>query len=32
MVDPVLAADGFNYERSAIQEWFDKGNMISPKT
>jgi hypothetical protein len=37
MIDPVIAADGFSYERESIQEWIDrdvkKGKMpISPKT
>jgi hypothetical protein len=37
MVDPVLASDGFTYERSAIESWFSKydydlGKVISPKT
>ena len=31
MVDPVLAADGFTYERSRIEEWL-KHNDRSPKT
>ena len=32
MEDPVLAADGFSYERAAIQDWFTKGHRSSPKT
>ena len=32
MEDPVLAADGFSYERVAIQDWFTKGHRSSPKT
>ena len=32
MVDPVTTADGFTYERSAIEEWFAKGQRTSPKT
>lgn len=28
--DPVRAADGQKYERSAIQDWFDRGNRTSP--
>jgi hypothetical protein len=32
MVDPVIAADGFTYERSAITEWFAKGKVTSPCT
>ena len=31
MTDPVTAMDGFNYERSAILEWF-KNNDTSPNT
>ena len=32
MHDPVLAADGFSYERTAIEDWFAKGHRTSPKT
>uniref|UniRef100_A0A6C0E6Q6 U-box domain-containing protein n=1 Tax=viral metagenome TaxID=1070528 RepID=A0A6C0E6Q6_9ZZZZ len=32
MKDPVICSDGHSYERSAIQEWFDRGNNTSPKT
>ena len=32
MQDPVLAADGFSYERGAIEDWFAKGHRTSPKT
>lgn len=32
MSDPVIAADGFSYEREAIQYWFDSGNRTSPMT
>mmetsp|Transcript_26561 Transcript_26561/g.41572 ORF Transcript_26561/g.41572 Transcript_26561/m.41572 type:complete len:369 (+) Transcript_26561:88-1194(+) len=32
MENPVMAADGFTYERRAIQDWFDTGNLSSPKT
>jgi len=32
MTDPVIAADGYTYERSAIQERFDNGNYTSPIT
>lgn len=32
MQDPVLAADGFSYERAAIEDWFAKGHRTSPKT
>jgi len=31
MSDPVICADGFSYERSAIERWFQK-NDTSPKT
>ena len=30
MKDPVMAADNFTYERSAIQKWFDSGHRNSP--
>lgn len=32
MADPVLAADGFSYERSAIATWLARGNSSSPMT
>lgn len=32
MIDPVVAADGFTYERSAISDWFAMGKRTSPKT
>lgn len=32
MRDPVIAADGYSYEREAIQFWFDSGNDTSPMT
>lgn len=32
MKDPVSTVDGQTYERSAIEEWFSQGKMISPKT
>lgn len=32
MGNPVVAADGFTYEKSAILEWFDRGNSTSPMT
>ena len=32
MVDPVLAADNFSYERAAIVAWFASGHMTSPVT
>lgn len=28
--DPVIANDGFTYERAAIQDWFDSGHRVSP--
>lgn len=30
--DPVMAEDGYIYERSFIEEWFKKGGTKSPKT
>jgi WD40 repeat protein len=32
MRDPVVAADGFTYERSAITNWFSQGRRSSPST
>lgn len=32
MQDPVIALDGISYERAAIQEWFGRGNHLSPVT
>lgn len=32
MVDPVLASDGFSYERSEIENWFKRGKTTSPMT
>lgn len=32
MHDPVVAEDGFTYERSAIERWMVQGNMTSPMT
>ncbi|KAH3767187.1 hypothetical protein Pelo_942 [Pelomyxa schiedti] len=32
MVDPVVAADGYFYERVAISAWFGLGHRTSPKT
>jgi len=32
MIDPVVAFDGYSYEKAAIQEWFKKGNNTSPMT
>lgn len=31
MTDPVIASDGFTYERKALQEWFKRSNH-SPLT
>ena len=30
--DPVVAADGHTYERSAVERWFAEGNRTSPLT
>ena len=30
--DPVICIDGHTYERSAIQDWFNRGNLNSPMT
>ncbi|CAH0369024.1 unnamed protein product [Pelagomonas calceolata] len=30
--DPVVAADGFSYERREIEAWLGRGNRTSPKT
>lgn len=32
MKDPVITSDGFCFERSAISEWFGKGNKTNPIT
>ena len=32
MVDPVMASDGFTYERSKIGRWLANGNRASPMT
>lgn len=32
MVDPVVASDGFTYERSAIMAWLGRGQRTSPVT
>ena len=32
MEEPVLAADGFSYERSAILQWLQLGHTTSPMT
>eukprot|EP00892_Ulva_mutabilis_P006882 jgi/Ulvmu1/4566/UM002_0294.1 len=32
MLDPVRAADGFVYERSAIEQWLSLGRKVSPMT
>jgi hypothetical protein len=32
MKDPVIAADGFSYERTSIERWFEMGHTTSPVT
>jgi hypothetical protein len=32
MKDPVVAADGYSYERQAIMKWIENGNTTSPMT
>lgn len=32
MTSPVIADDGFTYEKSSILEWFNKGKTTSPMT
>jgi hypothetical protein len=32
MEDPVIACDGFTYERAAIAEWLSRGSAMSPMT
>jgi hypothetical protein len=32
LVDPVVAADGFTYERASIERWFREGKRTSPHT
>lgn len=32
MHDPVIAADGYTYDRSAIEQWLNLGNLTSPLT
>jgi sterile alpha motif and leucine zipper-containing kinase AZK len=32
MKDPVVAGDGFSYERSYMDEWLNSGCMVSPKS
>eukprot|EP00434_Breviolum_minutum_P041419 symbB.v1.2.036843.t1/scaffold5297.1/size28705/1 len=32
MTEPTTAEDRFNYERTAITEWLDKGSVVSPQT
>jgi hypothetical protein len=32
MTDPVITVDGQSYERTAIQEWFQRGSITSPAT
>ena len=31
-MDPVIAADGFSYERAAIEDWLARGSGTSPMT
>jgi len=30
MMDPVVASDGFTYEKVEIEKWIDNGNRTSP--
>ncbi len=32
MQDPVVAADGYTYERGAILTWLQSGQIVSPMT
>lgn len=32
LTDPVVACDGYTYDKRAILDWFDKGNRTSPLT
>ena len=32
MMDPVMAEDGFTYERAYILDWFKVDRLTSPKT
>ncbi|OQR72299.1 WD repeat [Tropilaelaps mercedesae] len=32
MQDPVIAADGYSYERGAIAQWLESGKVASPMT
>ncbi|XP_055313045.1 WD repeat, SAM and U-box domain-containing protein 1-like isoform X2 [Sitodiplosis mosellana] len=32
MKDPILAEDGFSYEREALEGWFERGKFSSPMT
>ena len=32
MSDPVIAQDGYTYERSAIASWLQQGSGLSPMT
>ena len=32
MQDPVITADGFTFEREAIETWFSKGKKTNPMT
>ena len=31
-MNPVIAADGFSYERTAIEDWLARGSGSSPMT
>ena len=32
MIDPVVSADGYTYERGAIEQWLSSGHDTSPVT
>jgi hypothetical protein len=32
MTDPVITVDGHTFERKAITEWFNRGNITNPLT
>ena len=32
MVSPVILADGYTYEESAIKDWLDRGKQVSSNT
>jgi hypothetical protein len=32
MIDPVLASDGYSYERTAMEAWINSGKVVSPMT